>query len=147
MPDRVWDGNPDLKAEAEAEREKCRTAQLEVADARPPEFSDEALALRFSNKHGDNARYVAAWGKWFLWTGRYWRFDDTMRAYDCARAICRVASSELGQKQVKLAAAVASAKTVAAVVNLARADRRHAAVVDQWDADPWTLTTEGIDGC
>jgi putative DNA primase/helicase len=143
VPDRIWDDDPDLKAEAEAEREKRRTAQLEVADARPPEFSDEALALRFSSKHGDNARYVAAWGRWLLWIGQRWEFDATMHAFDMARAICRVASAEVGPKRTKLAAAVASAKTVAAVVNLARADRRQAATVDQWDAEPWILTTKG----
>src|ERR1041385_8957979 len=44
---------------------------------------------------------------------------------------------------MKLAAAVASAKTVAAVANLARADRRLAATVEQWDADPWMLNTPG----
>lgn len=42
-----------------------------------------------------------------------------------------------------MASAVASAKTVAAVVRLAKADRRHAATVDQWDADPWLLNTPG----
>ena len=39
----------------------------------------------------------------------------------------------------KIAAKVASASTVAAVERLARADRRHAAVSDQWDSDPWLL--------
>jgi putative DNA primase/helicase len=43
----------------------------------------------------------------------------------------------------KLAAAIASAKTVAAVVTLARADRRLAATVDQWDRDPMLLNTPG----
>jgi putative DNA primase/helicase len=36
---------------------------------------------------------------------------------------------------------VASAQTVATVERLARADRRHAAIVDQWDADLWLLNT------
>ncbi len=36
---------------------------------------------------------------------------------------------------------IASAKTVAAVERLAKADRRHAATVDQWDAMPWLLNT------
>jgi hypothetical protein len=48
------------------------------------------------------------------------------------RAICRVASAEIADpKAVKLAAAIASAKTVAAVASLTRADRRHAATVEQ----------------
>jgi putative DNA primase/helicase len=41
----------------------------------------------------------------------------------------------------KHAAAIASAKTVAAVERLARADRRLAAMIDQFDADPWLLNT------
>ena len=40
---------------------------------------------------------------------------------------------------------VASAKTAAAVERLAEADRRIAATVDQWDADPDTFNTEGED--
>ncbi|HTV90657.1 MAG TPA: phage/plasmid primase, P4 family [Stellaceae bacterium] len=132
--------------EAEAERQKYRDATkgqtpLEVADARPPEYSDEALALRFSAKHADDARYVALWGKWLLWDGSRWRLDQTMRSFDLARAICRVASAEIDEpKKVKLAAQVASAKTVAAIVTLARADRRHAALAEQFDADPWLFS-------
>ena len=41
----------------------------------------------------------------------------------------------------KIASLVASAKTVAAVVSLARADTRHATAPDDWDADPWALNT------
>jgi hypothetical protein len=96
MPDgRIWDADPDLHVEADAERELHRVAQIEVADARPPEFSDEALALRFSAKHADRARYVAAWGKWLLWDEPRWKFDDTLEAFDLARNICRVASSQV----------------------------------------------------
>jgi putative DNA primase/helicase len=38
---------------------------------------------------------------------------------------------------------IASAKTRAAVVSLAGEDRRLAATVDQWDANPWLLNTPG----
>ena len=38
-------------------------------DARPPAFTDEALALRFAEKHADRLRYVAGWNKWHIWTG------------------------------------------------------------------------------
>jgi putative DNA primase/helicase len=131
--------------EPEVERDQHEMAAFEVADARPPEFSDESLALRFSAKHGGTARYVADWGKWLLWTGSFWTFDSTMHAFDLARAICRVASAEIDDpKQARMAAAVASAKTVAAVVSLSRADRRHAATIEQWDADPGLNTPGGI---
>jgi phage/plasmid-associated DNA primase len=50
-------------------------------------------------------------------------------------------------RQPKIASLVASAKTVAAVVNLARADARHATAPDDWDADPWALNSpDGIVG-
>lgn len=135
--------------EAEIERTKYRQAtkgdaDIEVVDARPPEFSDEALALRFAAKHAADARFVAAWGRWLLWDGTRWQFDDTLHAFDLARGICRVASAEITDpKQKKLAAAIASAKAVAAVASLARADRRHAAAVEQWDDDPWIFVGKG----
>jgi hypothetical protein len=32
--------------------------------AQAPAFSDEALALRFAERHAGELRYVAAWGRW-----------------------------------------------------------------------------------
>jgi putative DNA primase/helicase len=122
-----------------------RTAARDAASGQadgisiPPEFADEGLALRFSERYRDRLRYVAAWGRWLIWDGKVWRFDDTMRAFDLARGICREAAAECNQARV--ASAIASAKTVAAVERLAKADRRHAASVDQWDFDPWLLNT------
>lgn len=117
-----------------------RKARGEIDDEpRPPEFTDEALALRFTARHANELRYVAAWGRWLIWDGQVWRFDETMLAFSLSRAICREASAECNN--AKVAAGVASAKTVAAVERLAKADRRHAATVEQWDADPWALNT------
>ena len=107
----------------------------------PAEFSDESLALRFTVQHGNTLRYVAAWGRWYEWTGSVWRRDETMRVVDLARRLCRQASA--GCDQERVAGAVASAKTVMAVERLAKADRLHAATVDQWDTDPWLLNTPG----
>jgi putative DNA primase/helicase len=108
-------------------------------EARPPAFSDEALALRFAERHANDLRYVAAWGRWLSWTGTHWGFDDTLHAFDRARAICREAAATCNRP--KEATAIAGAKTVAAVERLAKADRRLAATIDQWDADPWLLNT------
>ena len=116
-------------------------AQLQLADARPPEFSDEALALHFAEKHADRLCYVAAWGKWLVWTGKFWRRDDTLLAFDLVRAECRAASALAEKPGIKRD--LASAQTVAAVERLAKADRRLAATVDQWDAVPWLLNTPG----
>lgn len=112
-----------------------------AADPSVPAFTDEALALRFAERHAGDLRYVAAWSRWLCWHGSCWQFDVTLCAFDLARQICREAAAECSTRTV--AAAVASAKTVAAVVSLARADRRLAATVDQWDADRWLLNTPG----
>jgi putative DNA primase/helicase len=110
-------------------------------ERRPPEFSDESLALLFAAKHAPELRYIAVWGRWFEWIGTRWKADSTLRAFDLARVICRNASAEANKP--KVAALVASAKTVSAVERLAKADRRLAATVEQWDADLWSLNTPG----
>jgi putative DNA primase/helicase len=110
----------------------------ETAEARPPEFADDALALLFAERHTDSLRYVAALGRWLMFDGARWRFDETLAARDLVRKICREAS---GRCDKKIAKTIASAKTVAAVERLAQTDRRIAATVEQFDADPWLLNT------
>lgn len=107
----------------------------------PAEFSDEALTLRFSDEHAGALRYVASWGRWYEWTGSFWRADETLRVFDLARRLCRQVSA--GCDKERVASMVASAKTVAAVERLAKADRRHASTIEQWDVDPWLLNTPG----
>jgi putative DNA primase/helicase len=65
---------------------------------------------------------------WLQWDGTHWVFEETIRAFHLARILCRAAED-------------ARAKTVAAVITLARTDRRQAATTAQWDADPWLLGT------
>ncbi len=125
----------------EVRRLKAIAPRSNDGDARPPAFTDEALALTFTAEHEDRLRHVAAWGRWYIWDGSTWKSDDTMLAFDLARAVCRHASSKCNDDHV--AAIVAAARTVAAVERLAKADRKHAATVDQWDTDPWLLNTPG----
>ena len=140
-------GEPNGGRELRRIWDKAATSTQVVAgpdDAIPPEFSDEALALRFADKHAYELRYIPGWGRWLRWTGARWLIDDTLMVFSFARAICRVASAELLPKQ-RQAMQVASAKTVAAVEKLARADRRHAETVGAWDSDPLLLNTpDGI---
>ena len=120
---------PELAKLGEKLRQEC-----------PPPYSDEALALRFTERYADRLRYVATWSRWWIWNGQHWQYDDTLKVFDFARRVCRGAASECDKK---FASAVASAKTVAAVERLTRADRRLAATAEQWDADPWLLNTPG----
>jgi putative DNA primase/helicase len=109
-------------------------------DGVPPAFSEDALALRFADRHEGAVRFVAAWRQWFRYDGKVWRQDGTLHAYDLARRICREASAECNGKKGEKAA-LASAKTVSAIERLAKSDRRMAATIDQRDADPWLLNT------
>lgn len=105
---------------------------------RPPAFTDEALALRFAAQYANRLRYVAVSGRWFIFSGKQWSMDDTLQAFDLSRSVCRQASTE---SNAKVAPALASAKTVSAVERLAKADRRLAATMNQWDNDPMALNT------
>ncbi len=114
--------------------EKKLSPPIEVADARPPAFSEDALALKFAERHGKDLRYIAAWSHWYTWAGARWAMEPTRHAFDRARAICRVAASEAEKPGIKIR--LTSAKTVAAVERLAKVDRRLAATVEQWETDP-----------
>ena len=91
--------------------------------------SEDAIALAFADRHGDELRYVAQWGRWLAYNGARWVPDETLHVFDRARAICR----EIAADADKGANSISSAKTVAAVEKLARADRRLAATSAQWD--------------
>ena len=118
-------------------------------DVAPVGFSDDALALRFAEAHGTRWKYVAAWGQWFAHDGAVWQGDKTLEALDLARGICREACEDVlcmdlePARRERIVKEMRSSRSVMAVQTLARADRRHAATVEQWDADPWLLNTPG----
>jgi P4 family phage/plasmid primase-like protien len=112
-------------------------------------ISDDDLARRFTERHGDDFRYVAALGRWFIWVGSHWKQDDSLAVLDAARASCR---RDLGQALVdlekpherkQLRSKLGAAPTVAAVERLARSDRCHAVTLEALDVDPWLLNTPG----
>jgi len=83
---------------------------------------EDQVALDFAAKHVDDFRYIAKSSQWMSWHGTRWQPEDTLFAFDQSRKLCRDAGD-------------ARAKTVAAVITLARSDRRMAATEEQWDAD------------
>jgi putative DNA primase/helicase len=114
-------------------------AEYEPDRHQPPTYSEDRLALTFAEKHQEHLRYVDAWGHWLRWNGAAWSKDSTLKVWDNARAICR--ESAAGCNAPHTSDKLASAKVVAAVERLARADRRMAATHTQWDSDPWLLCT------
>ncbi len=128
-------------------KEKEASPAADATEVPSPEYSDDALALEFAALHGHDLRFVGNWNKWFQWRTSRWVEDDTLAIFDMARTICRGAAARLIQraddpaKVRRMSAALASAKTVAAVTTLSRSDRRIAATVHQWDTDLYTLNT------
>ena len=116
--------------------EKKLSPPIELADASPPWLSDDALAQKFAERHGHDLRYIADWAHWYEWNGTRWAREPTHRAFDRARAICRVAAAAAEIEKHSVKTKLTSAKTVAAVERLAKVDRRIAATVNQWDLDP-----------
>jgi putative DNA primase/helicase len=114
---------------------KPRNAKAKAAGASPHKKRgqsvglEDRVALEFANLHANHFRYVAVSSQWMRWSDSRWETESTLAAFDESRKLCRNAGT-------------ATAKTVAAVVALARSDRTIAATVDQWDRDPWSLNTD-----
>jgi len=117
---------------------------LTLADAKPPEYSDDALAQEFAHRYEDELRYTAPWHKWMIWDGARWKSEGTLAAFDRARGVCRAAADVSGKTETQREA-LCSAKTVSAVEKMAKADRRLSATVEQWDDDPDKFTTTWSD--
>ena len=94
---------------------------------------EDAVALDFAEQHVNDLRFVAKSSQWVRWNATRWQPEDTLAAFDKSRKLCRVAGDS-------------RAKVVAAVVTLARSDRRMAATADQWDGDPEKLNTPNQKG-
>jgi len=97
------------------------------------------LALRFSAQYADAMCYIALKGQWQNWNGERWYGEQTLLAFELARRSCREAAQECGNG--KPPNTILTAKTFAAVVRIAGADRRHATTIEQWDADDCAFNT------
>ncbi|MBX3583386.1 MAG: hypothetical protein KF810_15990 [Rhizobiaceae bacterium] len=102
--------------------------------------TDEALALAFASRHAGHVRYVAQWGRWFLYNGSAWAPDHTLQVFSFGRALCR---DEAAVAPDGARSRILSAKTFAAVVSMARSDPSIAATVDQWDTNLFALNCNG----
>jgi putative DNA primase/helicase len=109
-----------------------KLAKLQDSGDLPP-AAEDTIALAFADRHCSELRYFAMWSRWLSYDGARWQYDDTLHVFDLARALCREVAGDCD----RAASVVASAKTVAAVERLAKADRRLAATIAQWDAHDW----------
>lgn len=106
-----------------------------------PEYAEFDLARRFTERYGAVRKYVPQWRTWIVYDGARWARDELLSTFDAVRAVCKEVA--LAAATEKIAAAIAAAKTVAAVERLARADVGHAMPVRVLDADDYLLNTPG----
>lgn len=114
---------------------------VKMRHSSPPPFSEIALAERFVERHEHELRYVEQWKSWMVFDGMRWQRERTRLPLEWARRIAREAAAEV--EEASRAERIASSKTRTSIASLASADRRIAAVVDQWDVSPWLLNTPG----
>ncbi|WP_158548483.1 phage/plasmid primase, P4 family [Parvularcula marina] len=112
-----------------------------------PELSDDWLTQRFVCEHCDDLRYCEERGTWLRWNGHKWQCEKTLLAFDRARLSNRAAASELADEDDvtdRDLRGLASAKTRAAVVSLAKADRAVAVAANDLDKDRMFLACPGL---
>jgi putative DNA primase/helicase len=105
----------------------------------PVELTENALASEFTRRHLDDLRYVHEWGKWLRWDGQRWAVERTLAVYDLARTLVREIGADIEPRS--LAARIKSAATINAIVSLARVDRAHARVTEDFDRNGWLFNT------
>jgi putative DNA primase/helicase len=137
-----------LDREVQAQRASMRREHARANDTvapLPPQFSDDAIACKFSDRHAEELLHVSVWNQWLVFKDGRWLRDPVLTVFEKSRLICReVARDAASEKDGDvLAAGITSARTVSAVERLARSDPRHARAAEDFDADPWLLNTPG----
>lgn len=100
--------------------------------------SDDELARDFIGQHAKELSYCAVMGNWLMWNGHSWKPDDKLKTISDVREFLTEKASAVCGKNSK---SIRDKARVMAVEWLARSDQRTAAVVAQFDADPWLLNT------
>jgi putative DNA primase/helicase len=67
------------------------------------DLTEDGIALAFTTAYRDVLRYDHPVGKWFRWTGKVWRQDDTRVAFSWARQTCCQRAKEAGASGKSLA--------------------------------------------
>jgi putative DNA primase/helicase len=113
-------------------------------EAGPRDLTHDGLALELGDQWRNEARHVAAWGRWFFWTGQRWEEDGTLEHLTRTRAFLREVTDRLGPEfDASAKKRLRQADTVTKVASLARSNVAQAATVEQFDANPWLLGTPG----
>jgi putative DNA primase/helicase len=133
----IWDNEP----------------QCEAGEALKPtsrHCTDVGNAERFADQHGGDVRYCHPWGKWLVWDGQRWAFDNCgevmRRAKRTARSIY-VEASNAWDKNERLAlgrwaATSERRERLTAMIALSQSEQPIPIAVEALDAEPWLLNCQ-----
>jgi len=109
-------------------------------------LSDTGNAMRFADLHQDKARFVHTWKKWMLWSGAYWRMDDTGAVQDLVKQTidamweeARNGREELRKKMMGHSLSTEADRARKALLSIACAERRIAITSETLDKNEWLL--------
>jgi putative DNA primase/helicase len=106
------------------------------------DLTEDGVAQQFTKLFCDKLRFCHSTGKWFVWSGKSWRRDETKLAFSWARQTCRNTARE-NKAQEKDKTTLAKAAFASAIERFAQADQALAVTISIWDADPFLLGTPG----
>jgi putative DNA primase/helicase len=131
---------PDFQTTAHRYETKPEPSPNPAASLDGFDLTEDGIGLAFAKAHQDLLRYDHSIGRWFQWTGKAWRQDETRLAFSWARRTCRQLANEAGAEG-KLLVVLAKAATAAAVERFAQSDPALAVTSAIWDSDPFLLGT------
>jgi len=104
------------------------------------ELTEHGVALAFTRRYSKELRFCHTTGSWYVWTGSYWRRDETRLAFTRARLL--VADFNRASP-FKVRTSTGRAAFAAAVERFAQADELLAVSSKIWNQNPWLLGTPG----
>jgi P4 family phage/plasmid primase-like protien len=151
-PIRVSAADPPTPAVGVERSEAATTAaegpEFIKAAAKIEKFTDLGNAHRFVVRYRGTILYCEGWARWLVWDMMRWAEDERLeivaRAADLIRSLYPIAG-KIGDEDRKKAflkhlIKSESHRSLCALLNLAKADRRLARHPDDFDRDPWLYT-------
>lgn len=113
----------------------------------PEHLTDLGNARRLVALFGHELRYVPAWRSWLVWSGQFWRHDETGEVMRRAKAMVAAIYSEAGREPddtrrrelFKHALRSESEKSLRAAVELLKTEPGVAVTLEDLDRDPFAL--------
>jgi len=97
--------------------------------------NEDAIALIFAEKYKNTFRYDHTIGQWYVWTGSYWKLEQTKLAFTFARNLLRKFNEQHNEKSLP------KVLTARNVETFSSCDHRLTILSDEWNLDIWKMAT------